>query len=277
MCSYEEALEFLLINYPELTIQIDYALDHKSTPVSIHDAKLMVKEAKDLMLDDGLDVMECFIVHRLHDKIMSGLYSIYNVEDAKVFEICKAFNRRDLSLELPRACKHLDIPVPASIVELASLDGRRTPQEKMQCLCSCYDLIYAELKMALIETFEDDAHWIPCLNNVDVVPVIIKVIIAAKPKHLYSNLVFIQGFLLGHQSTTAEFILQQFELAYNHLKCYTLGKQGAAMVTNELDQRQFHEMVTNTAEMNSNTVNGFKMRRIAELINQSHKQGDQVI
>lgn len=40
--------------------------------------------------------------------------------------------------------------IQLQVVEFANLDSCKSPAEKMNCLCSTYDYIFAELKAALI-------------------------------------------------------------------------------------------------------------------------------
>jgi hypothetical protein len=111
------------------------------------------------------------------------------------------------------------------VVELASLDSLNCPIDKLYCLQTTLDLILAELKGAIV-----DAHsvlsreysvnffkrsnvqstffvviWymffslvedsqLPALGTDDLIPLLVTVIIQAKPLHMASNLYYMENF-----------------------------------------------------------------------------------
>ncbi|XP_006818092.2 ankyrin repeat domain-containing protein 27-like [Saccoglossus kowalevskii] len=117
-------------------------------------------------------------------------------------------------------------PLPASVVELARLDGLYTPLEKLFCLKSTLDCISEE-----VNYFAKDnvvaGNEVPCIASDDLIPLLVTVLIQSKSTHLISNLYYIEHF---HWATTSKddlsFSLVTFKAAteyflntdFSHLK-----------------------------------------------------------
>lgn len=84
---------------------------------------------------------------------------------------------------------------------MASIDNKRSPIEKMNCLCNTYDLVFAELKSARAEfdsERNEDDNVIPIIETKDILPVLANVIIRSKLPHLYSTFYFIDKYLWSY-------------------------------------------------------------------------------
>lgn len=136
--------------------------------------------------------------YNLHDIIMPLVCFQCQEEDAHLFGKCLQFSDKNVTAEQFGGCEDYAIPLFAGVVELASLDNHKTPIEKVTCLCNTYDLLYAELKSVIAEfTAEssNDENHIPVVENSDVIPVLMTVIVKSKLMHLYSSLYYINMFL----------------------------------------------------------------------------------
>lgn len=138
--------------------------------------------------------IECYILNQFHDAVAPIFYEAFKTEDELIFQKC-------LSLQNVKFSHNFDhVQLPASIVELASLDAHKTVHEKMACMSACYDFIFADLKFAMVELIAESGGDcseipgnIPIANNQDIVLLLVEVILRAKCKHLYSNLYFVQS------------------------------------------------------------------------------------
>lgn len=100
----------------------------------------------------------------------------------------------------------LSISLPSAIVELATLDARQGPLEKLSCLKTTLDLLVAEIKGALadvetrIESFDDNdminaRRSIKAVCTDDLIPILVYVIVKSRPRRLITDLHYIQNFL----------------------------------------------------------------------------------
>nr|CAD7447960.1 unnamed protein product [Timema bartmani] len=86
------------------------------------------------------------------------------------------------------------------VVELASLDTLTCPVDKLTCLHTVVDLIFAQIKAAIgdahctDDTFITEENHFPTMTTDDLIPLLITVIIQAKPIHAASNLFYIENF-----------------------------------------------------------------------------------
>nr|CAD7269558.1 unnamed protein product [Timema shepardi]CAD7581159.1 unnamed protein product [Timema californicum] len=86
------------------------------------------------------------------------------------------------------------------VVELASLDTLTCPVDKLTCLHTVVDLIFAQIKAAIgdahctDDTFITEENHFPTMTTDDLIPLLITVIIQAKPIHAASNLFYVENF-----------------------------------------------------------------------------------
>ncbi|XP_012265046.2 ankyrin repeat domain-containing protein 27-like [Athalia rosae] len=151
--------------------------------------------------------LEVFIMHFLHEKIYSLLSRALEREDLYVCE--KIAHLIDLGVTPDQlgADESLAISLPAAVVELATLDAREGPLEKLLCLRSTLDLIIAQIKAAFAEVQTktekdkcgDDSNSISTpaqpLSTDCIVSLLLYVIIKSRPSKLVTDLHYIQHFL----------------------------------------------------------------------------------
>lgn len=103
------------------------------------------------------------------------------------------------------------------VVELSDLDNRTNPEQKIDCLLTAYDLIFAEIKGAIAEIISTlpsryllgqkvrrkprdyvldvvENVVIPTIDNWEIPQLLIAVIVRSKPLHWASNLYYIKAF-----------------------------------------------------------------------------------
>ncbi|XP_022914617.1 uncharacterized protein [Onthophagus taurus] len=157
----------------------------------------------DIYLDYLYVALECIILNRLHDKIYSLISFDHDEIDKLFYEKCKRLSDKDITAEQLGAPPDYAIPLFAAVVEFSNLDVRKSPIEKVNCLCTTYDLIFAELKSGIIEIISksDMENQIPVIENKDIVPILMAVIIKSKIIHLHSNMYYIEHFLWKLQNS----------------------------------------------------------------------------
>lgn len=114
------------------------------------------------------------------------------------------------------------IQLPAAVVELAALDSNVCPIDKLMCLQTTIDMIIAQLKTMLVDVYShlsSDCN----VNMSDMVmsnlrPLLLSVIIQAKPLHMAANLAYIEKYQWSLQpNDEASFSLTLFIKAVEDL------------------------------------------------------------
>ncbi|KAF5285643.1 hypothetical protein FQA39_LY16549 [Lamprigera yunnana] len=175
-----------LLNSKELTNVEEFEDAVNQSLVQIH--KLYLTSNTEISAD-------CIVFNHLHDAFMPMVHKEFEDSDQSYFQ--KSLELTDMTAEQLGAPIEYTVSLLAAIVELANLDNHKSPLEKMHCLCTAYDFIFAELKAAVINTISKSSsreYEIPTINNSDVIPILITVIVKSKLPHLYSNFYYITAF-----------------------------------------------------------------------------------
>lgn len=144
--------------------------------------------------------IEIYIVNRLHEQIFPLLCAVFVEEDKKIYSRTREFCELGVTVDQFGAPEDFAVPLPAAVVELASIDRLTSPVDKLTCLRTTMDLIMAEIKGAIV-----DAHcvlptgnepWSPPIRPTsdDLIPLLMGVLVQAKPLHLASNLFYMENF-----------------------------------------------------------------------------------
>ncbi|XP_069679944.1 ankyrin repeat domain-containing protein 27-like isoform X2 [Periplaneta americana] len=194
---------------PELQ-QLNSSLIHNSLPSireKIHDTMSgywmallkthPLERQRDARFQNLLSIsLENYIMSRLHDLVFQMVCRKHEEDDALVLKLVKELASIGVTADQLGAPEDFAVPLPAAVVELASLDSLNCPIDKLSCLRTTLDLILAELKGAIV-----DAHSVlsrdsqlPTLTTDDLIPLLVTVIIQAKPLHMISNLYYMENF-----------------------------------------------------------------------------------
>ena len=150
--------------------------------------------------------LEIVIMHYLHDSIYSLLTNALDQDDLEIKEKIDQLIDVGVTADQLGAKEALAISLPSAIVELATLDARKGPQEKLFCLKTTLDLMVAEIKGALaaVETrldVHDENDMIGARKSIlvvpteDLIPLLLYVIVKSRPRRLITDLHYIQNFL----------------------------------------------------------------------------------
>ncbi|GJQ80415.1 hypothetical protein Trydic_g12274 [Trypoxylus dichotomus] len=198
----EEFLQELLRDWPYMWDNFDdIAVDIHEKIKSAHEellVKCIHRKYRDDRFSEELKMsLECFVLHKLHDYILPLIWYFYTEDDKLFYHKCKSLCDQNVTAEQFGAPEDYAIPLAAAVVEFASLDAHKSPIEKAHCLTTTFDLVYAELKSAIVEIISISAeeNKIPVVENRDIMPVLMIVIIRSKLIHLFSNMYYIENFL----------------------------------------------------------------------------------
>ncbi|KAF5307948.1 hypothetical protein FQR65_LT06515 [Abscondita terminalis] len=144
---------------------------------------------------------DCILFNELHDLFMPMVYKEFEESDEWYFN--KVLDLEEVTAEQLGAPSEYTVPLLAAVVELASLDRHKSPLQKMHCLCTTYDFILPRKESE-----------IPVIDNSDVIPILITVIVKSKLIHLYSNFYYINTFFENlKDNQTFRHVLNEFEVA----------------------------------------------------------------
>ncbi|KAI8491724.1 hypothetical protein Bbelb_305290 [Branchiostoma belcheri] len=80
-----------------------------------------------------------------------------------------------------------------TVVELATLDGLKTPLEKLSCLKRTLDSVNEEVNAHLRENQDPTSDDLPCLVSDDLILLLVPVLVQARCLHLPSNVFYIEN------------------------------------------------------------------------------------
>ncbi|XP_057669404.1 uncharacterized protein LOC130901813 isoform X2 [Diorhabda carinulata] len=158
----------------------------------------------------------CVVHHIIFDTFMPVIRAKYTDEDKKIYDRCLTFcktNKISIQIDVTAYCS---VPYTAAIVELSMWDSYSSPLEKLNCLCATYDIIFAEFKSAMVNViskYSNKEIELPIMDNKDVIPIIIIVLLKSKIRYAYSNLQYIKLFGIKLIEDTNKYILDTFEQA----------------------------------------------------------------
>ncbi|XP_049941242.1 ankyrin repeat domain-containing protein 27-like isoform X1 [Schistocerca serialis cubense] len=140
--------------------------------------------------------LEIYMVNQLHSLVFPALCALYKEEDAEIYTHLQKLSNHGVTPDQLGAPVDLAVPLPAAVVELASLDAHECPANKLGCLRATMELMMAELKGAIVDAHSEVAEegQLPALTSDDTLPLLMSVIIQAKPLHMASNLFYMENF-----------------------------------------------------------------------------------
>ncbi|XP_067014979.2 ankyrin repeat domain-containing protein 27 [Anabrus simplex] len=140
--------------------------------------------------------LENYIMNRLHNLVFPAVSSMHREKDSIIMKRALELAGVGVTADQLGAPEDFAVPLPAAVVELASLDSFNCPIDKLTCLRTTLELMLAEVKGAIVDAqslMAGDSH-LPTLNTDDLIPLLESVIIQAKPLHMASNLFYVENF-----------------------------------------------------------------------------------
>lgn len=143
------------------------------------------------------EAVESYVLGSVYGKLFTAIAQMYAEEDCQVAGKLLHLHNTGVDAEQLGAKRIFCCPLPAGVVELATLDGLCTPSEKIYCMKNTIDIITAEVKQHLQETegLLTPSGKLPPLVADDLIPIMLTVISQAKLLKLVSNLHYVENFL----------------------------------------------------------------------------------
>ncbi|KAG5899906.1 hypothetical protein JTB14_002458 [Gonioctena quinquepunctata] len=164
------------------------------------------------------NAIHCVVFNCVWSTLQPLVRAVYILEDSYLHEKSVLLCRYEYDENIEDSL--IMVPLTAATVELSMIDAYSSPLEMMNCLSATYDLIFAEIKSALInliaKTSENEVE-IPIINKDEVLMSILKVIIKSKMLHFCSNIYYIKifGEKILESDRHLRTIVRDFERAMN--------------------------------------------------------------
>ncbi|XP_044271735.1 ankyrin repeat domain-containing protein 27-like [Tribolium madens] len=183
--------------------------------------KLYVKVSPDQNNHSKFEALQWILFDKIHDLVVPCIKAKFFREDESFFDRCSFLCKTNVSAKEFGADDNYSIPLCAAVVELSVIDKYKSPNEKMNCLCSTYDLVFAEIKTAMVSVISEKSDKeieIPIIDNKDIMPVLMAVIFRSKLPYMLSNLFYIKFFCFKIEENREIFdIFKAFESAVDKL------------------------------------------------------------
>lgn len=135
--------------------------------------------------------VENVVMRFVHDRVFPVICHLSKREDRDLNMAASALFHSDFSTDQLGLPEDFCVPLPAAVVEMASLDMRTTPLDKLTCLYDTVQQINVHIREAVIDARADTeivTEDLPSPNDHDMVLLLTTVIIRARPMHLMSTL-----------------------------------------------------------------------------------------
>uniref|UniRef100_A0A023G8K8 Putative ankyrin repeat domain 27 vps9 domain-containing protein n=1 Tax=Amblyomma triste TaxID=251400 RepID=A0A023G8K8_AMBTT len=139
---------------------------------------------------------ESYVMGVVHKKVFAAVKQFCRQEDAVLVEKLRQLHLAGLSPDQLGVRESFCCPLPRSVVELASLDSKITPLEKLWCLKTTLKILSDEIydstvySCARLKNPREQLH----LTSDDLIPILACLIVKCKLPYLESNLYYIQNF-----------------------------------------------------------------------------------
>ncbi|XP_048518791.1 uncharacterized protein LOC109539782 isoform X2 [Dendroctonus ponderosae] len=253
--------------------------DHRATPTLdgfLQDVPQAAQELAALFWPQqdlqGLQpLLEAFVHREVYDWVFGLIKPTLAAEDWRLYGLSREFCHRNGSPKQLGATFYNFVP-NAAVVELSTLPTKRTPLEKLHCLQSSYDYIFAEVKGALISViakYSDKELELPLISNEEAAPILMAVIMKSKLFYAHSELAYIRtlgrGLLESHAHLRQ--IFAKFEEALERIQRQPISDAMGDQLANQMDVCETIEFVQRSAaKQPKKTIFAEETGRVARLI-----------
>ncbi|ERL85620.1 uncharacterized protein LOC109539782 isoform X1 [Dendroctonus ponderosae] len=273
--------------------------DHRATPTLdgfLQDVPQAAQELAALFWPQqdlqGLQpLLEAFVHREVYDWVFGLIKPTLAAEDWRLYGLSREFCHRNGSPKQLGATFYNFVP-NAAVVELSTLPTKRTPLEKLHCLQSSYDYIFAEVKGALISVIAkysgtplfpnskdeknrknpktpDKELELPLISNEEAAPILMAVIMKSKLFYAHSELAYIRtlgrGLLESHAHLRQ--IFAKFEEALERIQRQPISDAMGDQLANQMDVCETIEFVQRSAaKQPKKTIFAEETGRVARLI-----------
>lgn len=177
----------------------------------------------DQMLEQIAWATESYVLGAVHQKVFGAVKELCREKDLYLAERLRQMDGLGLGPDRLGIREAFCCPLPRAVVELASLDAKMTPLEKLLCMRSTLEIMSEEIhesqsdKGARLKYSPEELY----LTSDDLIPLLVCVIVHAKLPHIESNLYYIQNF--SHHVPDKDMLgytLVTFQAAKEFIKTY---------------------------------------------------------
>ncbi|XP_069135097.1 ankyrin repeat domain-containing protein 27-like [Argopecten irradians] len=207
MKTLDDSIRVFEANYMILTEYMDDAcrrlqeISHAAVEKCLKCGKRQQKGKSHLSREELDTVIESYVVGSVHTKLFCAIRDKLTTDDECLLQKCKQLE--GVTPDKLKVRRDFTCPLPAAVVELANVDGLKTPLEKLHCLKTTIDCITDTIMSHVIDTHNSSVSLspsqdIPRLTSDDLIPILVTVIAQSRCTHLASNMFYIETF---HWST----------------------------------------------------------------------------
>ncbi|XP_060078383.1 ankyrin repeat domain-containing protein 27-like [Ylistrum balloti] len=201
--SLDDSIRVFEANYMILTEYMDDACQ-RLQDISMAAVEKCLKcgqkqqKGKSQMTREELDtLMESYVVGSVYTKLFHAICDKLRADDECLLQKCKQLE--GVTSDKLKVSQDFTCPLPGAVVELATVDGLRTPLEKLHCLKATIDCITETIMSHVIDTHQSSISLVPSqdiprLTSDDLIPILVTVIAQARCTHLASNMFYIEKF-----------------------------------------------------------------------------------
>ena len=156
-------------------------------------------------LVDGIFIMNLctfsVVIGAVHDKIFPVVCHLSQKEDRE-FQVTANYmhSQKIFSADRLGLPEDFCVPLPAAVIELAALDMRTTPLDRLTCIYDTVEQVKVHLKQALLESRGDEIGedsgdvMLPIPVEREMIMLLASVVVQARPCHMLSTLNYADMF-----------------------------------------------------------------------------------
>ncbi|XP_061163311.1 putative uncharacterized protein DDB_G0284213 [Saccostrea echinata] len=235
--------------------------------------------------------VESYVMGAVHKKVFTIIKEIHEEDDRLLFAKCKQL--RNVTAEQLGVNKKIACPLPQAVVELANLDGLRTPLEKLFCLKSTVDSASQTIQSYLeenrvppVSTAVEDSY---CLTSDDLIPILVTVIAQAQCRHFASNINYIESFHWASETNdrgNLSYCLVTFKAAVEYMKNTSFDElEKRPSLKREISLEELRRVTkgsfsgdpncpVSSSTLSQSGANHYdrQLERISQMLNESHEE-----
>ncbi|KAI8502780.1 hypothetical protein Bbelb_194820 [Branchiostoma belcheri] len=178
-------------NYMIVTGYLDHAVQKLQGICQQATEDILKLCKRERQIDSIAQAVESYVVGSVHTKMWQAVCQQCKKEESllqKKLEELRGVTAEQLGVKEAFCC-----PLPGAVVELATLDGLKTPLEKLSCLKRTLDSVNEEVNAHLRENQDPTSDDLPCLVSDDLILLLVPVLVQARCLHLPSNVFYIEN------------------------------------------------------------------------------------
>ncbi|GBL72313.1 hypothetical protein AVEN_115264-1 [Araneus ventricosus] len=219
---------------------------------------LQYRTSEDYSKSEISAALENYIMFHVHDKVFPVIKKFCYEEDRKLTQKLLSLYEAHVTPDQLGVRESFCCQTPSAVVELASLNSRKSPAEKLHCFMTTLELLNQDIEQFLLETcYPVSNKDTPCLTSDDLIPLLVNVIFQARPQYFVSNLHYIQNFCWENSPVDKiSFVLVTFQAAKEFLKSneFEFLKPSSRKIKKELSLEELMEVtveIQNTRKSSS--------------------------